>query len=436
MLVGVDVGTTRVKAAVVNFSGAELASAAAETPWTVDGRGVEMNAVDLIGTVRTVIAEAVRQHADGRVVGVGVTSVGESGVLVDAHGDPATPIVAWYDQRGDVELIAKELPELVARTGVRFDPVATIFKLPELLRRGAAARWLNLAEWVVRQLGGDEVAEMSLAGRTGLCDLHTGEWWPDALEFLGVDDSFLPGQPQLGVAGAGRATFQPIAGADLAVAGHDHQVAAYVAGAIEPGCLFESLGTADALTLTVPAPIDTTTVVAAADLGATVGRTVVVDKLMVMAGVRTGQVLERIARLVGATQRSDRLALSARAAQQAPDPTLEVHLADGLLSITGIGDDTDAAALWLAAVEAADRLTVDLAAGYAGLFGPATGVVVGGGWINDPTIEAAVGRRFPDARRSRFGEPGAVGAACIAGISAGVIDGPFGDTRMTGGNDD
>ena len=88
---------------------------------------------------------------------------------------PATPIVAWYDQRGDVELIAKELPELVARTGVRFDPVATIFKLPELLRRGDAARWLNLAEWVVRQLGGDEVAEMSLAGRTGLCDLHTGD---------------------------------------------------------------------------------------------------------------------------------------------------------------------------------------------------------------------------------------------------------------------
>ena len=29
-----------------------------------------------------------------------------------------------------------------------------------------------------------------------------------------------------------------------------------------------------------------------------------------MAGVRTGQILERIARLVGATERSDRLALS------------------------------------------------------------------------------------------------------------------------------
>ena len=92
---------------------------------------------------------------------------------------------------------------------------------------------------------------MSLAGRTGLCDLHTGTWWPDALEFLGVDRSFLPGEPRSRRRGAGQASFEPIAGASLAVAGHDHQVAAYVAGAIEPGCLFESLGTADALTLTV-----------------------------------------------------------------------------------------------------------------------------------------------------------------------------------------
>jgi hypothetical protein len=96
-----------------------------------------------------------------------------------------------------------------------------------------------------------------------------------------------------------------------------------------------------------------------------------------------------------------------------------------LLTITGIGDDTDAEALWLAAVAAADERTMDLAAHYAELFGPATDVVVGGGWLNDPTIEAAVVRRFPNARRSPFGEPGAVGAACLAGISAGVLDGPF-----------
>ena len=68
---------------------------------------------------------------------LGVTGVGESGVLLDRDGQPAVPIIAWYDPRGDVELIAKDLPDLAARTGVPFNPIATIFKLPGLLRRGA-----------------------------------------------------------------------------------------------------------------------------------------------------------------------------------------------------------------------------------------------------------------------------------------------------------
>ena len=253
MLVGVDVGPTRVKAVVVDLAGTELAARPPSTPWVVDGhaRRDGRDGADRRRPRRSSSAR-LEQACGDRVIGLGVTGVGESGVLLDRHGQPAAPIIAWYDQRGDVELIAKELPDLVARTGVRFDPVATIFKLPELLRRGDGVRWLNVAEWVVRSLGGDEQAEMSLAGRTGLCDLHTATWWPDALEFLGVDDSFLPGDPASASPAPGRATFDPIAGARLAVAGHDHQVAAYVAGAIEPGYLFESLGTADAITLTVP----------------------------------------------------------------------------------------------------------------------------------------------------------------------------------------
>ena len=162
---------------------------------------------------------------------------------------------------------------------------------------------------------------MSLAGRTGLCDLHRARWWPDALDYLGADRTLLPGDPVLGTAGAGRATFAPIAGAGLAVAGHDHQVAAFVSGATEPGFLFESLGTADALALTVPAPVEVADVLAVADAGATIGRTVVADRLMVMTGLRTGQILERIGRLLGVEDRTARRRLSERAAGREPDPT-------------------------------------------------------------------------------------------------------------------
>ena len=150
VLVGVDVGSTRVKAVVVDLSGAELASAAAETPWVVDGHAVEMDAAALSQTVRTVIAArstSSRRRSRDRRRSDQRRRVGRA---ARRHGEPAAPIIAWYDQRGDIELVAKELPDLVACTGVRFDPVATIFKLPELLRRGGGARWLNLAEWVVR----------------------------------------------------------------------------------------------------------------------------------------------------------------------------------------------------------------------------------------------------------------------------------------------
>jgi sugar (pentulose or hexulose) kinase len=425
LLIGVDVGSTRVKAVVVDLAGTEVASATEATPWVADGTSVEMDAEALMDVVRAVIASARRQRRDDRIVALGVTGVGESGVLLDGTGRPTSPIIAWYDPRGDVEVIAKELPDLSARTGVPFNPVATIFKLPALLRGVAEPRWLNVAEWVVCALGGEQQAEMSLAGRTGLCDLHTGSWWPEALEFLGVDSSLLPSEPQLGATGAGRATFEPIAGAHLAVAGHDHQVAAYVVGAIEPGVLFESLGTADAMAFSVAPPVDTATVLALVDAGVTIGRTVLADRLMAMTGLRTGQILERVARLIGVEDRAARRALSERAASHPPDPTLQVRLDEGLLTIVGISDDTDAAGLWAAAVAATDDRSTELIELYSKLFDAPTDVVVGGGWLNDPSTAAAVDRRFPHARRSRFGEPGAVGAACLAGIAAGALEGPF-----------
>jgi sugar (pentulose or hexulose) kinase len=37
-------------------------------------------------------------------------------------------------------------------------------------RRGV--RWMNIAEWIVRELGGDARTEASLASQTGFYDLH------------------------------------------------------------------------------------------------------------------------------------------------------------------------------------------------------------------------------------------------------------------------
>jgi sugar (pentulose or hexulose) kinase len=227
------------------------------------------------------------------------------------------------------------------------------------------------------------------------------------------------------VEGAGPASFSPIAGATLVVGGHDHQVAAFAVGATEPGWLLESLGTADALTATVSPPVAESTVAEIVDFGATIGRTVVPDRLMVMIGLRTGQILDRITRLVGLAGADERLAVSARAAELDADPRLTVTFDRGVMAISGIGEGVGPAQLWRAAVAAADDRTSDVTSQFERWFGEPDGVILGGGWLHDPAVEAATRRRFPSAVRTRFNEPGAVGAAAMAGIAAGVIDSPF-----------
>ena len=273
VLVGVDVGSSRVKAVVVDPTGSRAGvrrrghSVGGRRPCRRDGRrGAGANGPDGRCGCRGSAWRRRSRHRGGSHQRRRV------GVLLDGDGAPAAPIIAWYDQRGDVELIAKELPDLAGAHRGPFRPRGDDL---QAARAAASRRRRSLAEtaeWVVRSLGGDETSEMSLAGRTGLCDLHTGH--------LVARRPRVPRRRPLVPARRARARRRRrragVVRADrrfarLVVAGHDHQVAAYVAGAIEPGCLFESLGTATPSRSPSPLPIDEAAVLALVDIGAPSG---------------------------------------------------------------------------------------------------------------------------------------------------------------------
>ena len=57
----------------------------------------------------------------------------------------------------------------------------------------ASARWwVGLKDFIVHQLTGELVTEVSNASGTGLLDLSTLTWNPEALELVGVDADRLP----------------------------------------------------------------------------------------------------------------------------------------------------------------------------------------------------------------------------------------------------
>jgi len=388
--VGVDVGTTRIKAVAVDELGQVLGEGERRTPWRHGAGGaVDIDPIELADLAIAVAAEAV-----GTTVarGVGVTGMAETGVLTDEHDRPLAPAIAWHDQRGDVDTIARRLGADAFRrtTGLPLTPLPSLTKLLWLRRHvpdsRRAVRFFSVGEWVVRRLGGAPVAELSLASRTGLLELATGREWGAALDLLGVRRLL----PDLVVAGtpAGRASGEhtppELRGATLTVAGHDHQVAAYAVGAAVDGALFDSLGTAEAFVRTVRPPLPPEHVDALTAAGMAVGWGVPAGHLCVLAGMKTGLVLDRLAVTLGATTKEARAALSGNP-------------------------------VWR---EAVDALVVDagkVLGTIEAVAGPHREVVVGGGWLRNPALHAAKRRQFPDMRATHLAEPGAYGAALLAG---------------------
>ncbi len=275
---------------------------------------------------------------------------------------------------------------------------------------------------MVRRFGGAPVTELSLASRTGLLELPTARVWGAALDLLGrpgmVDEAVLAGTTA-GRVGAGADVPPVLRGAALTVAGHDHQVAAYGLGAVTDGAVLDSLGTAEALVRTVRPPLPPARVASLAAHGISVGWSVVADHLCVLAGIPTGLTLNRLAGALGVASTAARRALAEQALAAPPTdpPPRLVDVRGDRFGLADIPDGVTPGLLWRVATEALAEQSQRVLDRVDELTGPHGEVVVAGGWLHDPAILAAKRRQFPAMRTTDITEPGAYGAALLAGTT-------------------
>jgi sugar (pentulose or hexulose) kinase len=427
VVVGVDVGTSRVKALAVDLAGAVRGEAERRTPWRHDGARAEVDPIALATLGQTVAAEAAAT-AEATVLGIGVTGMAETGVLVDGQDQPLAPAIAWHDPRADLEPITQQIgaDAFQATTGLPLSPLPSLGKLLWLRRHVAdtksAARFYSVGEWVVRRLGGAAVAELSLASRTGLFELARARPWDAAFGVLGCPP--LLGEPV--VAGTPVGTVHGpdvpaiLEGAVLTVAGHDHQTAAYGVGAAIDGALFDSLGTAEGLVRTVRAPLPANRVGRLAAHGIAVGWGVVADHLCILTGLPTGLTLDRVASMLGASTAAERRRLGEQAIEvQNPTAVSLVDVRYETFGITGITDGITPAGLWRSVVDDLAQRSARMVAQMDAVAGQHNQVVVGGGWLHNPAVLAAKRRQYPAMRITDIAEPGAYGAALMAAGAAG-----------------
>jgi sugar (pentulose or hexulose) kinase len=430
LLVGVDVGTTSVKACVMTTEGRPVAVGHVPTPWASGPDGVVTHAEAIASAARNALAAALDGAPPGRVLGVGVASMAESGVLVDASDSPVGPVIAWHDQR-DVDDLADLVEDLGAErfSAVTGLPLWTQWSLtkyrwltrhvPEVTK---AVRRYNIAEWVVRSLGGAPVSEFSLTSRTGWLCLEEASVCEDTLAWSGAPQRLIGNLVLAGTPVGKVPPTDPIVrlrGAVLTVAGHDHQAAAIGVGACDRGDELDSCGTAEALVRAVSPDLPPDAVSRLVALGATVGWHAAAGSWCVLGATQAGLVLQKVLAALGMGR--DDVPRLDEAAATAPRDASTVTISNAHdVRIEGSARPAD---VWAAAV---DTVTADVAR-LSGAITEVTGrrgrLVVTGGWSNSRALMSAKTRHFGELWRSDVAEAGCRGAGLLAGLAAGVYPG-------------
>ena len=429
ILIGVDIGTSRLKAVATDLNLKVISEYAEPTPWKHEKNFSEIDMLLLAKTVIAVAAKAA-ELAGGKVRAIGFTGFSETGVLMDAAGKPLSPGLAWHDPRGITEPIIKELGdfEFRARAGALLNEIVTISKTLWLNQNYPESKkakyFLSAPEWVAYCLGAEPVNELSLVSRTGFFDVEARKPWDEAIALVGGGKDFLArlvvaGEP-IGV--VNNEAPEVLRGAVITIAGHDHFTAAYYCGAINEGSLFDSMGTAEALLRTFKAPLtrDAIAELAAANVG--LSCSVIADHYTLLGALPTGLTLERACSLLGVTTREEKISLGKAALAIDPNASAMRVVNDYHgLSVTNLDDAVSPAALFRATVEHLVDDSAQMISLIEKYTGKAQNVVIAGGWIKNPVIAYAKEKQFGSYRVSDATEAGATGAAEFAGIAAGAF---------------
>ena len=262
MYLGLDCGTSGLKALLTDEGGEPIASAARTYSPTRPRAGwSEQNPDDWATAMAGAIADLENNAAKALS---GLKAIGFSGqmhgaVLLDRADRPIRPAILHNDGRAvcEADELARDYPHLAQIVGVKPMPGFTGPKLKWIARnepdhRRLVNSLLSPKDYLRLKLSGERASDMSDAAGTWLLDEARRDWSWQAFDACDADPAWAPPLFE-GSAPAGQIRTEAAdvlglpRGVLLAAGGGDAAVGAVGLGAIAPGEAFISLGTATQL---------------------------------------------------------------------------------------------------------------------------------------------------------------------------------------------
>ncbi|MHB8861054.1 MAG: xylulokinase [Pirellulaceae bacterium] len=258
MFLGLDLGTTNVKALVTDGAGQPLAHASSPvTLYYVGDVGVEQDIEEIERATWAAIRQVTQLVDPTNIEAVGISSQGGAMQLLDAHSRPLGRVISWLDQRGrpfDKAITAQWGREWFLThlgRGCSGLGVGQLLRLrhesAELLR--APNRIGFVGDMVVSRLCGRAAHDGTSSSLTMLYNPQLCRWDPDLLDRLELDAQQLPDliSPReiaggLSADAAGATGLR--AGIPVSAAVHDQYASALGSGAVRVGTVMVGTGTA------------------------------------------------------------------------------------------------------------------------------------------------------------------------------------------------
>ncbi|MBQ6937771.1 MAG: hypothetical protein IJN36_04570 [Clostridia bacterium] len=198
-LLGIDFGTTSVKAVLFDEKLRELASSTEDYTVKTSGNIVELEPLKYWSLLKNALANV---EKTAKVDALAIDTQCETLILTDENGEPVRDAIVWLDNRAEEE--ARIIEEHFGRKKVYEvtgqPEITATWPASKLLwvRRNEPEIWAKtkkiflLEDYLLYKLTGEFVTEKTLQSSTIYFDINTSEYWDEMLGFIGVEKDMLP----------------------------------------------------------------------------------------------------------------------------------------------------------------------------------------------------------------------------------------------------
>src|SRR4030095_7961589 len=202
-IIGVDIGTSSTKAIACSDEGKVMASSQIAYSIQQSRPGFEeQDPQILLKAILDSLDQVLSQLKDkNEVAGISFSSAMHGIMAIDENARPLTNIITWADTRSWAESdLLRQSPMAnypYHRCGIPIHPMTPFCKIAwlrnhekEIFRK--ARKFVGIKDFLFFQLFGKWIIDHSVAGATGLFDVHELRWNELALSMVGINLEHLP----------------------------------------------------------------------------------------------------------------------------------------------------------------------------------------------------------------------------------------------------